>query len=360
MIQENNFCIKVFKWSLIVVTSLLICGNSNSYAASSYQLVETIDMVGYDMIDIDSDGQKVFVLDGGSPVTIKSVDRTGLLNSFTTPGDTNTAIVYNGNMIVFANSSNASNFFLRGMNPTTGSTSARLSSNMKSITGLGYDGSHILVFYLATGTAGILTAKIIKVDSATYTPVETISVTIDTGTTLTSAPVKAAWHENNLFVAIGAAGKIYRFDNDMNLVEEIPLINIAQVGITFIQDDLFVSDREKRKIYRYEKAIKLSISPPYSKYVTTQNFDLTLIFEAPDLTVVNISATLDGSDVTTSLLNCVKPGTIISGGQTFRCPAITGGFLGTGIHKFSVTFDLSDGSSLSEDVSWIIVENTEP
>lgn len=112
--------------------------------------------------------------------------------------------------------------------------------------------------------------------------------------------------------------------------------------------------------YSADGESNLIISPPSGDYVTTQGFDLTLIVYAPGLTVVGGSATLDGSDVTPALVSCIIPGTLISGGQTFRCPGITGGFLGTGTHTFGVTLNLSDGSSVSDSVTWEVKENTEP
>ncbi len=105
---------------------------------------------------------------------------------------------------------------------------------------------------------------------------------------------------------------------------------------------------------------RLNISPPSGDYVTTQGFDLTLIVEAPGLSVTGGSATLDGSDVTGALVSCVIPGTLISGGQTFRCPGLTGGTFGTGTHTLDVTLDLSDGSSVNDGVTWEVKENVEP
>ena len=74
----------------------------------------------------------------------------------------------------------------------------------------------------------------------------------------------------------------------------------------------------------------------------------------------NSSMEKDGSDITNGLVNCVIPGTLISGGQTFRCGVITGSFLDTGLHLFCVTLDLSDGSSVNDCVTWLVNENTEP
>ena len=103
----------------------------------------------------------------------------------------------------------------------------------------------------------------------------------------------------------------------------------------------------------------LTISPPSGDYVTTQGFDLTLIVAAPGLSVVGGSATLDGFDVTAALASCIIPGTLVSGGQTLRCPELTGSLLGTGTHILDVTLDLSDDSSVSDSVTWEVKENTE-
>jgi len=105
----------------------------------------------------------------------------------------------------------------------------------------------------------------------------------------------------------------------------------------------------------------LTISPSSGDYVTTQNFDLTLIVKAPGLSVVGGSATLDGKNIWNALMKCISKhkGSLVSGGQTFRCPSLSGGFLGAGAHTLSVTFDLSDVSSVSDAVNWEVLANTE-
>ena len=106
----------------------------------------------------------------------------------------------------------------------------------------------------------------------------------------------------------------------------------------------------------------LAISPPSGSYVTTQQFDLTLIVrvESEGTTVAGGSATFDGADVTANLASCLIPGTLVSGGWTFRCPGISVDSLGTGTHNLDVTLDLSDGSSVSDNVTWVVKENTDP
>jgi len=104
----------------------------------------------------------------------------------------------------------------------------------------------------------------------------------------------------------------------------------------------------------------LTLSPPSGAYVTTQGFDLTLIVDAPGLSVVSGIATLNGADVTSAVGECIIPGTLLSGGVTFRCPGLTGGEFGPGTNSLTVTLDLDDASSVSDTVTWEVLENTEP
>ena len=85
--------------------------------------------------------------------------------------------------------------------------------------------------------------------------------------------------------------------------------------------------------------------------MTTQELDLGLIVNATTLSVTRGTATLDEVDVSASLGRYIVPSTLISGGQTFRCPNLSGAFLGEGTHTLNVTFDLSSGSSVSDSVT---------
>ncbi len=222
--------------------------------ATSYTLKETIDMTGYDILNIGSDGTNLLVLNNASPDTIEIVDLTGTnLNGFNTPSNFNSGVTFNGSMIVFANGTSASHKYLREMNPSNGSTSGYLSSDLGSVMGLGFDGSNILVSYYASGANGVLTSVITQIDAITYQVAGTLSVTVDTGTNISATPTYGvAWHNDNLFVAFQAVDKVYQFDSDLDLIEEIPIITEWPRGITFIGDDLFVADRGAQKIYRYE------------------------------------------------------------------------------------------------------------
>jgi hypothetical protein len=105
----------------------------------------------------------------------------------------------------------------------------------------------------------------------------------------------------------------------------------------------------------------LSVSPPSGQYATTQNFDLTLILGgAVGVSVVGESAAFDGADVTALLANCID-GELVAGGVVVRCPYLGGQLLNAaGPHTLTVTLDLSNGSSVTDTVTWEGVVNTEP
>ncbi len=105
---------------------------------------------------------------------------------------------------------------------------------------------------------------------------------------------------------------------------------------------------------------RLTLSPGTGRYVSTQSFDFTIIFEDPDATVIGGSAVLDGQNITGSLVNCLVAGTLIKGGQSFRCPSITGGSLGAGSHVLEININMSSGESSTETVTWEVLGNTEP
>jgi len=106
--------------------------------------------------------------------------------------------------------------------------------------------------------------------------------------------------------------------------------------------------------------LSLTIFPPSGSLAITFGFDIGFIVDAAGLSVTGGTATLDDVDMSAGLGSCVVPGTLISGGQTFRCPNLSGAFLGEGTHTLSVTFDLSNGSSVSDTVTWEVIGNTEP
>lgn len=157
-------------------------------------------------------------------------------------------------------------------------------------------------------------------------------------------PTATDWHMS------GRSGGMYQGNLD-----EVALYNRA-LSATEIAAIFNASSAGKCK-----SSASLFISPSSGNYVTTQRFDLTLILKSSGLSAVGGNAILDGTDVTAALGGCIKPGTLIAGGQTFRCPDIKiKDVLSPGSHTFSVTLDLSDGNSVSDTVTWEVLSNTEP
>ena len=104
----------------------------------------------------------------------------------------------------------------------------------------------------------------------------------------------------------------------------------------------------------------LAVSPPSGTYAMTQAFDLTLLVAAPGLTIVGGSAVLDGVNVTAALAGCVIPGTLVVGGQTFRCSGVRASSLGPGAHILTITLNFSDGSAVTTAVTWNVLTVTGP
>lgn len=107
-------------------------------------------------------------------------------------------------------------------------------------------------------------------------------------------------------------------------------------------------------------AASLTISPPSGTYVATEGFDLALIVTATGLVIVGGQAIIDGTDVTTALAACLTPGTLLTGGQTLRCPGLRGSFFGPGSHTLTVNLSFSDGSTVGQAVTWNILSATGP
>ncbi len=103
----------------------------------------------------------------------------------------------------------------------------------------------------------------------------------------------------------------------------------------------------------------LYLFPASGHLARTTGFDLTLYLNTGAATLVSGSVTLNGTDVTSAFLGCVRPGTLVGGGQTFRCP-VAGGLLAPGANFLSVIVNLSDGTSVGNTATWNVDDNTEP
>jgi len=169
-----------------------------------------------------------------------------------------------------------------------------------------------------------------------------------------------------------AGGVLDVFDSgDISAVSEWQLVSdsrTAPVGTRSIDIRLISTRNAGTNNDGYYDALSLvaqtllSIFPPSGTLATTFGFDLGLIVDAPGFSVVGAEAILDGEDVTAALAACVKGfvGTLPSGGETFRCPGLSGGTIGPGTHTLEVCLDLSDGPRVCDTVIWQVLENSEP
>jgi hypothetical protein len=105
------------------------------------------------------------------------------------------------------------------------------------------------------------------------------------------------------------------------------------------------------------------ISPPSGIYALTQVMDAVAFFNLPQgIIPTDAEVLLDGVDASADFSSCFLsvPGTVPEGGQTVRCPELSAADIGAGMHTFEVILNLSDGSSLQQSVTWLIIANTEP
>ena len=104
----------------------------------------------------------------------------------------------------------------------------------------------------------------------------------------------------------------------------------------------------------------LTIFPPSGVTITSVKHDLAFIAEVPaGVTMVSVSGTLDGVDITGLLQACMVEGSLIPEGLTFRCKSFNSRYP-SGTHTLSVTMDFSNGTSASDTVTWVKLRNTEP
>ncbi len=124
----------------------------------------------------------------------------------------------------------------------------------------------------------------------------------------------------------------------------------------FVNDNLDFTSNDFDVIEYIEPS--LILSPPSGVYLFTQDFDFMLIVESSNNPVISGDATLDGIDVTTGLAACLITGSLMPSGQTFRCP-LSGRVFEVGSHTVEVNLELSDGSIISDSVTWEIKKNEE-
>jgi len=246
--------------SLLVLVALFLVITANPKDAYGMYLKETIHL-NANISDLDTDGINLLVLsyerNGMWLKFINTFNLSGeLINSIDISPNHTSGITWNGSQAIVGQSpqySGSSDKQLYQVDLQTGSKHGPFTPSLGGITGHGFNGSEIAVTRYALGSEGTLTAEIDMFDCLTYQKVETLSVTVDTGTNIGESPVYGtAWHNGDMFLGFQGVNNVYRFDNQLNLVEEISVATtFGPRGLTFIGDDLFVADGDNNKIYQY-------------------------------------------------------------------------------------------------------------
>lgn len=140
--------------------------------------------------------------------------------------------------------------------------------------------------------------------------------------------------------------------------------SIVKAEINFTGDILVVDDIAWSK--SGSTTALLAISPSSGSLGLTQRFDMNVFLESKDSTMVDVTASINGEDLSSAFFSCFVPGTFIKegqiAGQTFRCAGLraSSNHLGVGVHTIEVSFDLSDGTTVSDTAVWEVKENIEP
>jgi streptogramin lyase len=186
--------------------------------------------------------------------------------------------------------------------------------------------------------------------------------------------------DGSLLVADGALSALLRVNpttGDRTVVSDatmgIGLNFLFPVSVEVAADgSAFVVDQSQPAIFQVNmttgdrtvtsRPSSLTISPPSGRYVNGQTFDLTLLATGGGNTAIDITATLDGNDVTPTLTPCLSPTPLTGGGVAIRCPNAADLLsLTPGRHVLRVSLTLFDNVTLvtsprlTNEVVWEIL-----
>lgn len=97
------------------------------------------------------------------------------------------------------------------------------------------------------------------------------------------------------------------------------------------------------------------LAPTAGLFLPNQRFDLAFIFEPGVSPMVNVSAILDGMDITPTLNNCIYGGPNMQQRETYLCPDFSLA-LHPGKNNVQFVFELADGRTLNKDIVWEILD----
>ncbi len=238
-------------WALLLAAAAM-----PTNASAAWQLMETIPLNGVDILEIGSDGTNIIVLSntsGGDRVWVFDPAGNPIVTNLQTGSAFTSGITWNGSSAVFARGSTAGSKRLYEMDLEAGSVTGPFTPVLSPTPmGLGFNGSQIAVAPYANGSGGVLTCEIRLFNAVTYADEGMLSVTFDTGTGISGTPTYGvAWHNGDLFLSLQAVDRVFRFDANLDLIEEIPIATEWPRGIAFVGGDLYVADRGAGVLYHY-------------------------------------------------------------------------------------------------------------
>lgn len=147
-----------------------------------------------------------------------------------------------------------------------------------------------------------------------------------------------------------------------NAGELVGRVRIVSGNAAFGPDETTTRDLVAMDDFIYGEPVAtagLSMSPGTTSLLQSGQFDIVIAISTPAAAIVGGRLVYDGQDVTNVLIGCLRPGTLASGGATFRCP-LPRGLLSAGDHTFQVDLSFADQTRRRNAVRWTVVRNTEP
>lgn len=109
----------------------------------------------------------------------------------------------------------------------------------------------------------------------------------------------------------------------------------------------------------YQLAPPLVISPGSGTYLQGQTVDLALALRSEE-PMQSLQMSINGSAIGELFSQCALSGTLLAGGQSWRCPAVALAVLGAGEYRLTAEVTLASGHQLSAGVDWEILDHSEP
>lgn len=147
-----------------------------------------------------------------------------------------------------------------------------------------------------------------------------------------------------------------------NAGELVGRVRIVSGNAAFGPDETPTRDLVAMDDFIYGEPVStagLSISPGSTSLLRTGQFDVAIAIGVSAAPIASGRILYDGADVTSTLLACLRPGTLASGGYTFRCP-LARALVSPGDHVLQVDVSFADNSRRRNAVRWTVVANTEP